>query len=78
MLPVYTYLEWFDPFGNAPISFHDLYSIKCIIRNCDQMATVVPIGRLQRSLHLFPAFDTNQNNEVWSHYDILEKCSTFM
>ena len=41
------------------------------------MAIVVPIGHLQRSLHLFPAFDTNRNNEVWSHYDVLEKCATF-
>ena len=41
------------------------------------MAIVVPIGHLQRSIHLYPAFDTNKTDETWRYDNVLEKCTTF-
>ena len=72
----YAYLEWFDHFQSMPKPYHELYSLKRTIRNGERMAIVVPIGYLQRSIHLFPAFDTN-HGEVWKASNVLEECENF-
>ena len=59
-----------------PKPYHELYSLKRTIRNGERMAIVVPIGYLQRSIYLFPAFDTN-HGEVWKASNVLEECENF-
>ena len=74
---VYAYLEWFDPFDTMPLPNHDFYHLKRTIKDGHRMAIVVPIEHLQRSIHLFPAFNTKKANEIWKYDDVLEKCSIF-
>ena len=73
----YAYLEWFDPFPAMPHVDHRFYRVKRTIANGCRVAAVVPIGHLQRSVHLFPAFNTNTEGEEWKSSDVLEKCLVF-
>ena len=75
--PYYAYLEWFDPFDNIPHPFYGLYTVRHTFKNGHKVAVILPIGHIQRSAHLFPAFDSNDKGEVWKCSTVLDKCSTF-
>ncbi|KIP02336.1 hypothetical protein PHLGIDRAFT_79255 [Phlebiopsis gigantea 11061_1 CR5-6] len=72
----YAYVEWFSKFESMPNPYHGLYSLKRTIIKDDRIAAVIPIGYIQRSIHLFPAFDTNIG-QIWKASNVLEKCDLF-
>ena len=69
----YVYLELFEPFDPEPLENHGFYYIT---RKPQPEAIVLPLSHLQRSLHLFPAFDTYETGE-WKSNTVVEQCSGF-
>ncbi|KAJ7778032.1 hypothetical protein DFH07DRAFT_730993, partial [Mycena maculata] len=67
------YVEWFSPFTSDPEPRHLLYKIK---RSLSQLADIVPIANIRRSVHLLPKFGPVAPKDRTSS-NVLDKCLVF-
>ncbi|KAI0069540.1 hypothetical protein K474DRAFT_1687710 [Panus rudis PR-1116 ss-1] len=70
------YVEWFTDFPSNPHPDHGLYRIKRMIQNGARMSSIIPLGNIRRSVHLFPRFGAVAPAS-WTHHNVLEECTTF-
>ncbi|KAJ7661195.1 hypothetical protein B0H17DRAFT_897236, partial [Mycena rosella] len=47
------YVEWFSRFPNSPERHHKMYKIS---QPNECFASIIPVGNIRRSVHLFPNF----------------------
>ena len=72
----FVYIEWFTHFRQRS-PHHGLYNVKRKLdRNGDPVAAVVPLGNIQRSVHLFPAFGPRVPSD-WNSANVLDLCKDF-
>ncbi|KAJ6557130.1 hypothetical protein B0H10DRAFT_2370751 [Mycena sp. CBHHK59/15] len=78
VVPKYlAYIEWFTAFKTQPEPNHLMYKIsRAEDRDGDQMASIISIDNIRRSVHLFPKFGRVAPRK-WTSTNVLEKCSTF-
>ena len=70
------YIEWFE-LDPDPKPNHLLYCVRrSFDKNNKQLASVIPLDQIRRSIHLLPAFGEKAPLE-WSADNVLEKCDTF-
>ncbi|KAG1721770.1 uncharacterized protein EDB91DRAFT_1274897 [Suillus paluster] len=69
------YVEWFSAF-RAPDKDHGLHKVTCIMKNGEQMASIIPISNIRCSTHLIPSFGPVAPCE-WSSVNVLDKCRSF-
>ena len=70
------YVEWFTPFSARPNANHLMYRVSRSRRNGQQVASIIPVGSIYRSIHLLPRFGPIAPRE-WSTFSVLEQCSNF-
>ncbi|KAJ3748479.1 hypothetical protein DFH05DRAFT_1588862 [Lentinula detonsa] len=69
------YVEWFMPF-QMPDPNHGLFKVaRCNVEG-GQLASVVNLERVMRSVHLIPRFGSVANRE-WESNTVLDDCHTF-
>jgi hypothetical protein len=69
------YIKWFSAF-HVPDRDHGLHKVSCIIKNGEQMASIIPISNIRCSAHLIPHFGPVAPHE-WTSANVLEECSSF-
>ncbi|KAJ7681291.1 hypothetical protein B0H17DRAFT_1138586 [Mycena rosella] len=67
------YVEWFSKFPNSPERHHKMYKIS---RPNECFASIIPVGNIRRSVHLFPNFGPVVPRE-WTSQNVLELCKKF-
>ncbi|KAL1711531.1 hypothetical protein EV715DRAFT_278440 [Schizophyllum commune] len=72
------YVEWYAPFPSRPERDHLMYKInKCRTDGGQRMlASIVPLGRIRRSVHLIPKFGRAAPAD-WTSSNVLDRCDTF-
>ncbi|KAL1707030.1 hypothetical protein EV121DRAFT_200195 [Schizophyllum commune] len=72
------YVEWYTPFPSRPERDHLMYKInKCRTDGGQRMlASIVPLDRIRRSVHLIPKFGRAAPTE-WTSSNVLDRCDTF-
>jgi hypothetical protein len=71
------YVEWFSPFAPQPDRVTGLYKVsKCTLRDGSNLAEVIPISHIYRSIHLFPKFGQVAPT-AWNSSTVLYQCSVF-
>lgn len=73
------YIERFEPFNlRVQKGAHGLYQVKRSVGNDGaHLASIVPLGHIQRSVHLFPAFGQKPPGQLWTRANVLDLCTTF-
>ena len=70
-----TYVEWFTLF-HSPVTDLGMYQVSRSTRSSRRRASIIPISRIEHSIHLIPK-SGRVMNITWSVDDILEPCRTF-
>lgn len=71
------YVEWFTAFPANPEPNHLMYKIsRCVNRDGDHLASIVPVSNIWRSVHLFPKFGPIAPRE-WKSSTVLDECRIF-
>jgi hypothetical protein len=70
------YVEWFSPLTAAPDPKHQMYRVSRQMRNGCRLASVIPVDRILRSVHLIPRFGPVTTRE-WNSFTVLEQCHSF-
>ncbi|KAJ6526345.1 hypothetical protein B0H19DRAFT_1084449 [Mycena capillaripes] len=70
------YVEWFSSFKPQPERHHGMYKVSRVIKNGDQLASIIPVTNIQRSIHLLPKFGAVAPLE-WKSHNVLDKCPVF-
>jgi hypothetical protein len=78
IVPKYlVYIECFTAFKSQPEPNHLVYKIsRAENRDGERLSSIIPIGKIRRSVHLFPKFGRVAPRH-WTSSSVLEKCSTF-
>ncbi|KAI0313724.1 hypothetical protein OF83DRAFT_1086147 [Amylostereum chailletii] len=72
----FAYVELFSRFLSHPDPKHRMYSITCSFRGLARRAALIPVDRIQRSVHLFPKFGPSKPPN-WNSANVLELCNNF-
>ncbi|KAI0062603.1 hypothetical protein BV25DRAFT_1803728 [Artomyces pyxidatus] len=74
----FAYVEWFSRFAGAAEPNHDMYKVTRSMdwQGVERMASIVPVQRLRRSVHLLPKFGPVAPRE-WTSANVLDQCKTF-
>ena len=70
------YVEWFKAFSSTTEKNHLMYKVTREYRGDQWYTSIIPVSKIQRSVHLIPKFGPVANYE-WSSSNVLEQCSTF-
>ncbi|EIW81904.1 hypothetical protein CONPUDRAFT_54049, partial [Coniophora puteana RWD-64-598 SS2] len=70
------YVEWFTPFASHPEANSGLYRVNRDSRNGEKQVSVVPLDRVERSVHLIPKWGRAVPSE-WASHTVLDLCNTF-
>jgi hypothetical protein len=71
------YVEWFTPFNNSSqIATHLLHRVKRVVHNGERLASIIPLTKIHRSIHLFPSFGPVAPRE-WTSSNVLDLCPQF-
>lgn len=71
------YVEWYTPFGQAPEANHMMFKISpSMTGSGDHVSSIIPIGNICCSVHLFPKFGPVVSPE-WTSSSFLDLCQTF-
>lgn len=72
----HAYVEWFSKISGAPDRNHKMFKTMRLFRDGRRAASIIPISRIRRSVHLFPKFGQTAPRH-WTSATVLEKCDTF-
>ena len=72
------YVEWFTPFQSQPERNSQLYKVSRALRPDGQtrVASIIPVGNITQSIHLFPLVG-NAIQREWTSATVLEECHSF-
>jgi hypothetical protein len=70
------YVEWFSPFPINPEPDHQLFKITRPLDAHQRQASIIPVTRIQRSVHLIPMFGPRVP-QSWASDNVMDKCETF-
>jgi len=72
----HAYVEWFSKISGAPDRNHKMFKTMRLFRDGHRVASIIPISRIRRSVHLFPKFGQTAPRH-WTSTAVLEQCDTF-
>ncbi|KAI0065024.1 hypothetical protein BV25DRAFT_1869164 [Artomyces pyxidatus] len=74
----FAYVEWFSRFAPSAEPNHDMYKVsRAFARGGDvRLASIIPVVKLRRSVHLIPKFGPEAPRE-WTMANVLELCKHF-
>ncbi|EJF59254.1 hypothetical protein DICSQDRAFT_65323 [Dichomitus squalens LYAD-421 SS1] len=70
------YVEWFSKFPASPEKNSGFYKVSRSSKDGERLVSVVPVGLIQRSIHLTPKWNGPVPSD-WSSENVLEKCTVF-
>ncbi|KAI0055548.1 hypothetical protein BV25DRAFT_1815428 [Artomyces pyxidatus] len=70
------YVEWFTPFQDAAEDNHEMYRLTRMLKDGRRVGSIIPVGNIRRSVHLFPRFGPVAPRE-WSSSNVLDLCDVF-
>ncbi|KAM6489556.1 hypothetical protein JOM56_014975 [Amanita muscaria] len=71
------YIEWFTPFRAQPEQHHHLYKVSRMLLDGQRCASIVPVTKVERSVHLFPIFGAAAPRH-WKSDTVIEEASSFL
>ena len=73
------YVEWFTPFQSQPERNIQLYKVSRALQPGGQtrVASIIPVGNITQSVHLFPLVGNTIQRE-WTSATVLEECHSFL
>lgn len=77
--PVYfAYVQWFLELKADKTETHGLYSVtRSVDEKGEPLASIIPLNRVRRSVHLIPKFGSAPVRREWSKETCIEHCNTF-
>lgn len=73
----FAYIEWFSRFTPSPEPDTKMYRVRRALKDGFPIASVVPVGLIQRSVHLFPKWGSSVPAE-WSSDTVLNQSPSFL
>ncbi|KAI0833510.1 hypothetical protein BC628DRAFT_1308548 [Trametes gibbosa] len=70
------YVEWFSKFAATPDRSSQMYKVTRTIEAGERIASILPVGLIERSVHLIPKW-TRTVPRHWTSENVLEECNTF-
>ncbi|TBU63896.1 hypothetical protein BD310DRAFT_807943, partial [Dichomitus squalens] len=70
------YVEWFSKFSASPEKTSGFYKLSRSLKDGERLVSVVPVGMIQRSIHLTPKWNGPARSD-WTSENVLEKCTAF-
>jgi hypothetical protein len=70
------YVEWFSSIPASPDPNHLMYKVSRLMHNGRRRASIIPVGTILCSVHLFPQCRPATPPE-WNSFTVLEHCHTF-
>ncbi|KIL66843.1 hypothetical protein M378DRAFT_63476, partial [Amanita muscaria Koide BX008] len=71
------YVEWFTPFRAQPEQHHHLYKVSRTLLNGQRCASIIPVTKVECSVHLFPLFGAAAPRH-WKSDTVIEDTNTFL
>ncbi|KIL54184.1 hypothetical protein M378DRAFT_93004 [Amanita muscaria Koide BX008] len=71
------YVEWFSPFRAQPEPHHHLYKVSRTLLDGQRCASIVPVAKIECSVHLFPLFGAAAPRH-WKSDTVLEDANSFL
>ncbi|KII92122.1 hypothetical protein PLICRDRAFT_103181 [Plicaturopsis crispa FD-325 SS-3] len=71
------YVEWFTPFSVNPEPHYGMYKVKRVVRDGQRIASIIPVSRIRRSVHLFPKWGPVAPRE-WKSSSVLDDAPAFL
>ena len=65
------------PFRAEPEQNSKMYKVTCALQGTAQLASIVPVSRIDQSLHLIPLAGSSVPHE-WRSSTVLDHCQTFL
>jgi hypothetical protein len=75
-IPTLAYVEWFSYIPASPDPHHLMYKVSRLMRNGRRHASIIPVGTIIGSVHLFPQCRPATPPE-WNSFTVLETCQHF-
>ena len=72
----FAYVEWFSKIQGAPDRNHQMFKVTRLFQDGHRLASIIPVSRIRRSVHLFPKFGQVAPRD-WTSGTVLERCNTF-
>jgi hypothetical protein len=70
------YVKWFTPFPSRPDPNSGMYKVSHSYKDGYQVASVIPVSLIKRSVHLIPQFGAVVPRS-WTNANVLEECKHF-
>ncbi|EJF60366.1 hypothetical protein DICSQDRAFT_147841 [Dichomitus squalens LYAD-421 SS1] len=70
------YVEWFSKFSASPEKTSGFYKVSRSLKDGERLVSVIPVGLIQRSIHLTPKWNGPARSD-WTSENVLEKCTAF-
>ena len=71
------YIEWFTPFWPQPEVNSRLYKVSHAHHRDARIASIIPIGNITQSIHLFPLVGSTVPRD-WNSATVIEHCQSFL
>ena len=72
----FAYVKWFSKISGAPDQNHKMFRVTRLIQDGHRAASIIPLLRIHRSVHLFLKFGQIAPRG-WMSGTVLERCDTF-
>lgn len=72
----FAYVEWFSKIGGAPDRNNGMFKVTRLFQDGRRLASIIPLSRIRRSVHLFPKFGQIAPRN-WTSGTVLERCDTY-
>jgi len=72
----FAYVEWFSKISGTPDRNHKMFKITRLFQDGHRVASIIPLSRIRRTVHLLPKFGQTAPRD-WTSSTVLERCNTF-
>ncbi|KAI0038880.1 hypothetical protein FA95DRAFT_1504949 [Auriscalpium vulgare] len=73
----FAYIEWFSKFRPVAEANHGMYRVSRAMEDGERMASIVPVSRLKRSVHMLPVFGMAEVPRDWKSSTVLDRAAQF-